>query len=342
MWENQLRGNELPNWDHVLREIQKEKDDPGGDSAPDKIRKKYLMEMSARTGRNIICYYSGWLSKPKNIEGLEINDEDTNGFMLCTHRIDRSKGLDLFLHTPGGSGAATESIVHYLKKMFGNNIRAFVPQIAMSAGTIIACACKEIFMGHHSNIGPVDPQVNGLHAYAVIEQLAKAYQEIVADNQRAWVWNPILSNYTPGFVQQCDWAIKKVKDLVETYLKDNMFAGHQNAQQRAANIVNWLTELSKDKGHDHHIYYDDCAKQGLNVRQLEDPKDRTLQDLVLTIHHCYMFTLSNTPCFKVIENHLGRRWLKVQVVQQQILVQQPMMMQPPTSSPLLAPSGPTS
>jgi hypothetical protein len=226
--------------------------------------------------------------------------------------------------------------------MFGNDIKAFVPQIAMSAGTLIACACKEIFMGHHSNIGPVDPQVNGLHAYAAIEQLTKAYQEIVADNQRAWVWNPMLSNYTPGFVQQCDWAINKVKGLAETYLKDNMFAGKQDAQQLATKIVTWLTDLSKDKGHDHHIYFDDREKQGLEVRALENPKDRTLQDLVLTIHHCYMFALSNTGCFKMIENHVGRRWLKIQVAQQQILIQQPLMMPPGIAGPSLAPGSPTS
>jgi ClpP class serine protease len=93
---------------------------------------------------------------------LDINDEDKNGFMLCIHKLDKSKGLDLFLHTPGGSGAATESLVHYLRQIFGNDIRAFVPQLAMSAGTIIACACKEIFMGKHSNLGPVDPQIKGL------------------------------------------------------------------------------------------------------------------------------------------------------------------------------------
>jgi hypothetical protein len=328
----------MPNWDHVLKEIQKEKGEPN-ESAADKVRKKYLMQLNAHTGRNTICYYSGWLSKPRNIEGLEINDEDTDGFMLCIHGLDRSKGLDLFLHTPGGSGAATEALVHYLKTMFGNDIRAFVPQIAMSAGTIMAVACKEIFLGNHSNLGPVDPQVNGLHAYAAIEQLTKAYDEIIADNQRAWIWNPILSNYTPGFVQQCDWAIKKTKDLVGRYLKENMFAGRQNAEQLANDIVEWLTDLSKDKGHDHHIYYDDCEKHGLEVRKLENPADKILQDLVLTVHHCFMFVLSNTGCFKVIENHVGRRWMKVQVQVPQFLMQQPGQIQLP-AQPSLAPGGP--
>jgi hypothetical protein len=60
----------MPNWGHVLREIQKEKDDPGGgDSAADKVRKKYLIELQTHVKRNIVCYYSGFLSKPKNVEG---------------------------------------------------------------------------------------------------------------------------------------------------------------------------------------------------------------------------------------------------------------------------------
>jgi serine dehydrogenase proteinase len=329
----------MPNWANVLREIQKETDELN-ESASDKVRKKYLMQLNAHHGRNVICYYSGWLSKPSNIQGLEINDDDKNGFMLCIHGMDRSKGLDLFLHTPGGSGAATESLVHYLKQMFGNDIRAFVPQIAMSAGTMIACACKEIFLGKPSNLGPVDPQVNGLHAYAVIEQLRMAYNEIIADNSKAWVWNPILANYTPGFVQQCEWAIKKTKDLVGAYLRENMFSGRPNASALADQVVEWLTELSKDKGHDHHIHYDECQKNNLEIRILEDPNDRKLQDLVLTVHHCYMYTLSNTGAFKIIESHVGRRYIKIQ---QQMLVQHmPFVTPPAAGAPSLAPGGPTS
>ncbi|MGH6922412.1 MAG: SDH family Clp fold serine proteinase [Propylenella sp.] len=136
----------MPNWSYVLNEIRKEKDDPvTGEAATDKVRKKYLNQLHNHVGRNVICYYSGWLSKPK-VQGIEIGDEDKNGFMLCIHKLDRSKGLDLFLHTPGGGGAATASLVHYLRQMFGNDIRAFVPQLAMSAGTLIACACREIYI----------------------------------------------------------------------------------------------------------------------------------------------------------------------------------------------------
>ena len=60
--------------DQVLREIAKETNETNN-SAVDKVRTKYLRALQEKSGRNIICYYSGFLSKPK-IEGVELNDED--------------------------------------------------------------------------------------------------------------------------------------------------------------------------------------------------------------------------------------------------------------------------
>jgi ClpP class serine protease len=245
----------MPNWGVILNEIKKEKDDPRGDSAGDKIRKKYLMQLHAEVGRNVISYYSGWLSK-RNIAGIDINDEDKNGFMLCVHGMDKSKGLDLILHTPGGNVAAAESLVHYLRQIFGNDIRAFVPQLAMSAGTMIACSCKEIWMGKHSNLGPVDPQINGIPAYAVLNEIEMAFNQIKDDPRKQVIWNPILSRYTPGFVQRCEWAKNASKDLVAEFLRQNMLsslpAGERDRKAKA--IVDELTDLTSDKGHDKHIH----------------------------------------------------------------------------------------
>jgi ClpP class serine protease len=101
-----------------------------------------MAQLSGLTDRNVIAYYSGWLQKgyleQQGIRGFEVNDDDKNGFMATIHQLDRSKGLDLLLHTPGGDTAATESLVDYLRSMFGTDIRAIVPQLAMSAGTMIA------------------------------------------------------------------------------------------------------------------------------------------------------------------------------------------------------------
>lgn len=52
-----------------------------------------------------------------------------NAFMNAVYQLDKDKGLDLILHTPGGDLAATESIVNYLHSVFGTDIRAIVPQL---------------------------------------------------------------------------------------------------------------------------------------------------------------------------------------------------------------------
>jgi ClpP class serine protease len=69
-------------------------------------------------------------------------DADKEMFMTAVHKLDKGIGLDLIINTPGGDIAATESIIDYLYKMFGKDIVIFVPQIAMSAGTLMACAAK--------------------------------------------------------------------------------------------------------------------------------------------------------------------------------------------------------
>lgn len=107
----------MPNWNDVLAEIRELRESHSRDSAGalDNVRRRYLTKLHEHTGRNVIAYYSGWLSKP-GIAQTEINDEDLNGFMMAVHHLDRSKGLDLILHTPGGNMAATQAIVDYIHK----------------------------------------------------------------------------------------------------------------------------------------------------------------------------------------------------------------------------------
>lgn len=92
-----------------------------------------------------------------------------------------------------------------------------------------------------------------------------------------------------------------------------MFHGKPNAKRKAKAIVKVLTHYTKNKTHDRHIHYEECLKMGLNVKLIEEEteykedKDKLgdFQDLVLTVHHCYMALLMNTPAFKIIENHAG-------------------------------------
>ena len=55
--------------------------------------------------------------------------------MQAVYGLDKSKGLDIILHTPGGNTAATESIVTYLRSLFGNDILYAGKQLEHSDNT---------------------------------------------------------------------------------------------------------------------------------------------------------------------------------------------------------------
>ena len=294
----------MPNWNDVLAEINQVRAQIAGASPLDIVRRKYLAELSTYTDRNVIAYYSAWLQRGPNTPNLSINDSDKNAFMATVHGLDRSKGLDLILHTPGGSIAAAESLVDYLRRMFGTDIRAIVPQIAMSAGTMMACACREIVLGKQSNLGPIDPQMNGMPATGVLREFEQAIQEIKADPARIAVWQVIIGKYHPTFLQQCKNAIEWSKTVVEEWLRTGMFEGDRRAAAKAARIVKALTDDDSMKNHGRHVHIHQCRDLKLRIVDLE--ADQQFQDLVLTTHHAFMQTLGEAGhVTKIVENQKG-------------------------------------
>lgn len=295
----------MPNWIQVLNEITELANQDKTNSPIDEVRRKYLKQLSAYTKRNVICYYSGWLQKPANSSNISIDDQDKNGFMATINGMDRSKGLDLILHTPGGSVTAAESIIHYINTMFEGNVRAIIPQMSMSAGTMIACGCKSIIMGNQSNIGPFDPHKGGVSCHGVLSEFNKAALRIQSDPQELPLWQQIVAKYHPTFLWECEQAIDMASAIVSNWLKKNMFSSNtpEEAEIKASHIVGMLNDPSKTKNHARHIHMDDAIEMGLVIEKLEE--DQILQDLVLSLHHVYTHTLSAPSIEKIIENDQG-------------------------------------
>lgn len=287
----------MPNWSDLVKEI-------GQLGSPyDILRRKYIKDLADYTKRNVICYYSGFLQKTELGASNAVNDSDKNGFMTTINGLDTSLGLDLILHTPGGDTAATESIVDYLWQIFSGDIRCFVPQMAMSAGTMIACSSKEIWMGKQSSLGPVDPQFNGIPAHGVLEEFKRAHNEITTDPRTIPLWQPIISKYPPAFLGECEKAVKWSNELVTEWLSRNMLKDTENNQDIIEKIITELGDHSVSYAHNRHLSYEKCKEIGLNVKEMES--DQELQDKVLSVHHIYYHTLSSSSAFKIMENQNG-------------------------------------
>ncbi len=266
-------------------------------------RNSFLNEIHAYTGRNVITYYSSWLTKPQ-APNIDINDSDKNAFMQAIYKMDKSKGLDLILHTPGGGIAATESIVDYLHSIFDGDIRAIVPQIAMSAGTMIALSCSSIMMGKHSNLGPVDPQNRGISCQEALEEFETAKQEVLDNPSSLGLWQVLISKYTPTFLVSCKNAIDWSKTLANNWITSNKDIEMHNASK----IIKLFVEHNESKSHDRHISKEKCKEVGLNIIDMES--DQVLQDLILSLHHCYMIFFDKTIVVKTVENQLGAAYLR--------------------------------
>ena len=308
----------MPTWGDILAEF--------ATSAPDLVRRKYLVALSRKTGRATILYATKFTQQGQALSPnqLSINDEDIQGLMEVMHGISL-RNLDLIMHSPGGSLEAAESFVIYLRSKF-DHIRVIVPQLAMSAATMIACAADEIVLGKHSFLGPIDPQFvlntpmgqRMVPAQAILEQFRLAQQECNEPTKLA-AWVPMLSQYGPDLLVQCEHASAMSKRLVNGWLKSYMFKSEtkKNQQTQASNISNWLSNHKYFKSHGRHIPRDALRAKKLRIGNLE--ADKEFQDLVLSVFHATTITMTVSAAVKIIENHLGKAFIQTA----QVLVQAP-------------------
>lgn len=285
----------------------------------DIVRREYIKELSEETKHDTIIYFSSFPCKyPVDPELLSINLNDIQGFMTCINGLSSDK-LDLIIHSLGGSLEATEQIVQYLRSKY-KYIRAIIPQNAMSAASMLACACDEIVMGRESAIGPIDPQMlvrtpNGnmfLPAYSILADFKKAKAEIAENPSLIPIWVSKLSTIPHGYLDFCQKTIEvskqKVAEWLDSYMfKDNPGLGHV--------ISDWLGDFEEHKTHGRPINYELAKEKGLKVSRLED--NPALQDKVLSIYHAALVTFDVSPCVKIIENQKGAgSYLQVQIMPQ--------------------------
>jgi len=297
----------MPTRNKIQEDILKKKE-----TAQDDIRREYLKKLAAHTGRDTILYASAFTSqKVQTLPSvvLQVALHDVQSFMSALHNLRNDK-LDLVLHSPGGSMEAADQIVQYLRAKY-THIRAVVPQNAMSAATMIACACDEIVMGKHSAIGPIDPQVTfptatGLFtapAQAILDEFDQAKGEVVANPATAPLWVTKIQAYPPGFLHMCKATLDLARDKVTEWLDTYMFKDVPIGNRQGRTIANWLGDATGHKTHGRPINIEVARNKGLRVSALE--ADQDLQELVLSVFHAASVTFDITHCAKMIENHNG-------------------------------------
>ena len=300
----------MPYWSQIVSELGDTVAE-GADADFDLVRRRYLRLLARHTNRDTILYASSWIQKPRaRDQDIAVADEDLQALMEVSAGL-KNDNLDLILHSPGGSVETAEAFVLYLRNRY-QNVRVIVPNLAMSAAAMIACAADKIVMGKHSFLGPTDPQMPvitrfGVERVAAIDVL-RTYEQVQQEpNNLALqaVWLQMLQEYGPDILRRCQRASDLSKVLVETWLKNYMFKCEPD---RAAKVANELSTGEAWRSHGRHISREALENDNFKITRLES--DDLLQDLVLSIFHATTLCFQLTPATKLVENHIGRAYIK--------------------------------
>jgi ClpP class serine protease len=181
------------------------------------LRQLLIRDIQALTKRVLIVYFAN------RYESAQIDQRDI-ALMAELCKDAASGPADLLLETAGGATDATDGLISLIQTMIPD-LRVIVPNAAKSNGTLLCLASKSIVMGANSELGPVEPHINGvpctiLSAPEIAEQ------------------NFILHKYGV-------YALEQTKALARKLLKEGMMKG------RAEKDID--DTIAKISGRDHYF-----------------------------------------------------------------------------------------
>ena len=269
----------------------------------DSLRKQKVQEITAITRRDLLIYVA---DLKKNHPSGAINWDDKTCFADLIDGLDKN-GVDVIIHSAGGSAEATESLVGMLRENF-SSIRFIVPNMAKSAATMLVLSGDEILMDDKSELGPIDPQIqiNGtfVPVQTVIDGFEEAKRVIMeggADLLPAYL--PLLNKYDLHILQICENAKKLSEELVKDWLQSYMFRGEQNASTKAEAIAKDLADHKKYLSHGRPVRIMDAKNLGLKITDLRDYAD--LRVRVWELYCILEILLDRSLIIKLYENNKG-------------------------------------
>lgn len=309
----------MTSWSDIQKEIALNKSVEQPIGGYDSVRRSKYNSVKSITGRPLLVYATAFHVPFKNqMAGpfLSIDLSDKDGFHEIMRNVE-GDDVDIFLHSPGGSAEATESIVKMLRSRF-KKVRFIVTGTAKSAATMLALSGNSILMDKSAELGPIDPQVPVRGRYSpagsIKEMFKRAADDLAEDPSRLPVWIPILKEFAPSLLVECDNFINLAETLVKDWMTKYMFQHKRGAKKKAARIAKYLTNEKVTLSHARRIDADQLRNLGVVIELIEEQDDHA-QDAFRQLHLSIMATLDETAAVKIFENSEGAALIRMVNVQ---------------------------
>jgi hypothetical protein len=78
--------------------------------------------------------------------------------------------------------------------------------------------------------------------------------------------------------------------------------------EKVNKIISLFSSHEETKSHSRHISRKQCLSVGLTIEEMEE--NNYLQDVILTTHHAFMHSFTQSHAVKIVENHLGVAYIE--------------------------------
>lgn len=236
------------------------------------LRQLLIRDIERITGRRLLVYFANRFAENSGIEA-----GDLAYFVELLSDVPDGEQVDLLVETNGGVTDATEAIVSLLRNRVPG-FRAVVVNAAKSNGTLICLAASNVLMGPPSELGPIDPALNGTPCTVLVE--------------------PTFAQLNFPLHELAKLALKQTAKMAETLLREGMMSGMDPGRIAAA--VNALGTRDRYFSHGSAIDFREAHELGLQVEALA-AGDPTWERLWL-LYTMYDFDVRRDGYLKVFES----------------------------------------
>lgn len=210
-------------------------------------------------------------------EGSDIDDADPAYLCELLSDFGDDEPVDFLIETNGGKTDSTEAIVSILKNRI-TDLRVIVANAAKSNGTLICLAANSIVMGPPSELGPIDPHIQGTPC-TILSQ-------------------PAMAGMNFALHQMAILFLKQTEKLATSLLKEGML--REAPEGTAERVAHTLGTRDTYFSHGSTIDHREAKGLGLNVEVLknEDP----LWQRIWLLYSMYDFDCRRDGFLKVFES----------------------------------------
>lgn len=188
---------------------------------------------------------------------------------------------------------------------------------------MLALSGNEILLGEAAELGPIDPQMQvvidqrlvTVPARAAIDQFGRIEADVIADPNKLRSRLPIIRQYGPSFLQECQNAIERSEILATEWLRDYMFEGEDCAEERAKKVATWLADHNNFRIHSSPVWMEQLleVEPTMKIRQLRDV-DEDFASAVMDVYWAIDVTLNSTDAIKIVEHQHRSAYIRLRRV----------------------------